>query len=118
MVPPSRRYYWRAPTPCLLPAALAWARGAVPPPALLVPLGMGTLALRWRDQGLPGSCGTPLCTCPALRPRRFLDVRPSCGIEVLPSVFRTTSASAANSISRLNHAARALAVYASQPGLP
>lgn len=26
--------------------------------------------IRWSTMGLPGSWGTPMCTCPALRPRR------------------------------------------------
>ncbi len=41
-----------------------------------------------------------------------------CGASVLPSVFWTTSAPTKNLISRLNHTAYMLTVYASQPGLP
>ena len=40
-----------------------------------------------RRSGLPGSCGTPACTCPALRPRRARHARPSHDVSTRPSVF-------------------------------
>ena len=48
-----------------------------------------------RRQGLSGSWGTPMCTCPALRPRRDLHARPTSASRCcLPSCL-TTSALAA-----------------------
>ncbi len=41
-----------------------------------------------------------------------------CGISMWPSTFITASAPAIGMLSRLNHTAYWLAVYASQPGLP
>ena len=61
--------------------------------------------------GLPCSQGTPMCLCPALRPRRTS--APSLhGASVLPPP-RGQRRLRQQSISRLNHTASALAVYAS-----
>ena len=77
--------------PAARPAALRCLRSAVPPctalrshrlaSAIAVGLGFSSSGhprpdSRWRRQGLPGSWGTPVRTCPALRPRRDLRARP------------------------------------------
>ena len=75
--------------------------------------------LTWRRQGLPGSCGTPVWTCSALRPRRD---RPRHG----RSSWRRRCCLPQPPLRRLPqsnhfgayHAACPLAVYASQPRLP
>jgi hypothetical protein len=69
-----------------------------------------------RRAGLPGSWGTPVCACPALRPRQARHARPSCGVSTRPSVYLTTSALTVGYLSRLHHAACTLPVYASQGG--
>lgn len=56
--------------------------------------------------------GRPLPTCPALRPRRSIRIRP-----LLPSAHITTSAPQ-ESLSRLNHTACRPPVYASQARSP
>ena len=48
----------------------------------------------WRRQGFPGSWGTLVWTCPALRPRRDRWARPFSAHPVLPSVVATSSAPA------------------------
>jgi hypothetical protein len=65
-----------------------------------------------RRQGLPGSWGTPLCACPALRPRWDLRARPS---RRFGTAFRDLKrvGSHDHPFSRLNHTACTLAVYAS-----
>ena len=68
--------------------------------------------------GSPRFLGDPLCTCPALRPRREPRARPYTASGLLPSVMRTTSAPSPHEISGLNHTACAPTVYASQGGLP
>jgi hypothetical protein len=65
---------------------------------------------------VPGSSATPLQTCPALRPRRTGYVRPlrrtRCCLRSVDGVGSTIG-----HISRLNHTACSLAVYASRLGL-
>ena len=46
---------------------------------------------RWRRQGLPGSWGTPVRACPALRPRRDLGARPIRRSGVAFRVLRTSA---------------------------
>jgi len=68
--------------------------------------------LRWKLRDLPSSQATPVCICPALRPRPGHDHQaitvtrccPRCSDDEGPSNII---------VSRLNHAASALAVYAS-----
>ena len=57
-----------------------------------------------------------LCVCPALRPRRDRRVRPLRHADAAPAL--TTTKAPALQLSRLNHTASALTVYASQDGLP
>jgi len=58
----------------------------------------------------------PLCLCPALRPRQDRRVWPCRHANAAPAL--TTTKAPALQLSRLNHTASALAVYASQGGLP
>jgi hypothetical protein len=93
------------------------------------------LFVDWRRQDLPSSQGTlvhsprpqtpvgrvSLCTRPVLRPRWAGSARPcpfSRADPVLPSATGTALATTIISISRLHHAARAPAVYASWLGYP
>jgi hypothetical protein len=74
-------------------------------------------SLSWRRQDLPGSSATPLRTCPALRPRRTGCAKAT---NDAPDVaFRSVDdvGSTIGHISRLNHTACSLAVYASRLGL-
>ena len=74
-------------------------------------------SLSWRRGDLPGSSATPLRTCPALRPRR---TRCAKATNDAPDVaFRSVDGvgSAFSHLSRLNHTAYSLAVYASRLGL-
>jgi len=116
------------------------------PPRSVASLGGTTFSL-WRREGLPGSWGTPLCACPALRPRRDLHVRPWALIRLvrdsecfvardyrrpclfpppistlqrLDAAFRLYESvgSHVEVISGLNHTACTLAVYAPQRELP
>jgi len=48
----------------------------------------------WRRRGFPGSWGTPMWTCPALRPRRDRWARPFSAQPMLPSAVTTSSAPA------------------------
>ena len=57
-----------------------------------------------------------VCLCPALRPRRDRRVRPLRHADAAPAL--TTTKAPALQLSRLNHTASALAVYASKAGLP
>jgi len=84
---------------------LAVRRGATP----LVPR---------RHPDLPGSWRTPLCTCPALRPRRDLCARPLPHFGCCLPPFGRRRLPRLPNISGLNHTARTFAVYASQGGLP
>ena len=73
--------------------------------------------LSWRRRDLPGSPATPLRTCPALRPRRTGCAKAT---NDAPDVaFRAVDGvgSAFSHLSRLNHTACSLAVYASRLGL-
>jgi hypothetical protein len=98
----------------------------LPPAARHNPRGPGTLGaaspfplarFRWRWQGLPGSWGAPVRTCPALRPRRDLGTRPArCSGVAFRRLEDVGSRNAV--ISGLNHTACTLAVYASQRRLP
>ena len=82
--------------------------------------GASILCLRphsWRRQDLPGSSATPLRTCsapttPADRLRQATTT-----LSMLPSVALHHVGSASCPLSRLNHTACLLAVYASQLGL-
>src|SRR5262249_31308844 len=67
--------------------------------------------------GPPRFLGNPAWMCPALRPRRDREVRP---MQLPDAAFRCFDGVGSRDkfISRLNHAAHPLAVYASQPGLP
>ena len=114
----------------LHPAALRCLRLAVPPccPCPLPRAGTtpGSLdcfyrgaraaSSRWRKRGLPGSWTTlaymPRSQTPADRLHLANSVQP-----MLPSANLTASAPH-QSLSRLNHAAYRLPVYASQPGSP
>jgi len=71
----------------------------------------------WRQQALPGSWMTLPRICPALRPRRnrFCQALQQPG--AAPTT-RTAKAPAIFSLSRLNHAASAIATYASRLGHP
>ena len=66
--------------------------------------------------GSPTFLGNPMCLCPALRPRRDRRVRPLRHADAAPAL--TTTKAPTIPLSRLNHTASALAVYASQGGLP
>ena len=74
-------------------------------------------ATAWRRAALACSQvpGRPLRTCPALRPRRTADPRPlqdrRCGLPAFEQRRLRIC-----TLSRLNHAACTLSVYASQPG--
>ena len=57
-----------------------------------------------------------LCSCPALRPRQDRRIRPLRCVGTAPAV--STTKAPAFVLSRLNHTASALAVYASQAGSP
>ena len=73
-------------------------------------------SLSWRRRDLPGSSATPLRTCSALRPRRTGCVKAT---NDAPDVaFRSVDGvgSTISHISRLNHTACSLAVYASRLG--
>jgi len=65
---------YRAALTCSLPSTAKRHRRR--PGVFLSPVTPRSGSLR-RRQGLPGSWGTPLCTCPALRPRWDLRARPS-----------------------------------------
>ena len=73
------------------------------------------LPRRWR--GLPGSWRTPVLV-PCSPTPAGSHAPGHCGAATRPSVTLRTSAPAMMTISGLNHTARSLAVYASQPGLP
>ena len=60
--------------------------------------------------------GGPSCTRPALRPRWSPGAASFSRAGMLPSAIPTASASTTNQISGLDHAAHALAVYASRRG--
>lgn len=62
--------------------------------------------------GSPKFPGTPLCIRPALRPRQDLDALPCRRFDAAPGIL-TAKAPGTIILSRLNHTAFALAVYAS-----
>ncbi len=66
--------------------------------------------------GSPTFLGNPLCSCPALRPRQDRRIRPTRCVDAAPAM--STAKAPAWQLSRLNHTASALAVYASQAGSP
>jgi hypothetical protein len=70
------------------------------------------------SSGPPRFLGDPLCTCPALRPRRDQWARPFAAPRCCLPLVQRRRLSHDSYLSRLNHAAHALAVYASQPGSP
>jgi hypothetical protein len=72
----------------------------------------------WRRQGLPGSWGTLLRTCSALRPRR--DRSRQARYDTSDAAFRRHHVVGSRDHNHFGacHAACSLAVYASQPGLP
>jgi len=128
---PASSVLWNAPTPARpsrrvsLPSHGSTAPPLVPGPGgprvfgprcLGCSIGCPPDPLARRRTGLPGSWGTPMCTCPALRPRRALHAWPALGVSTRPSVFLTTSALASCYLSRLHHAACTLPVYASHGG--
>ena len=133
MSSPASRVLCGAPTPCR-PSG----RTSLPS------LGRTALGLALRSQArgarLPGSwawlpgCPTRVAYAETTGPPRFLGVpharvprsrtpvesrcQASCGTSMLPSAVVTASASTPTQLSRLNDAARALPVYASQRRLP
>ena len=128
---PASSVLWNAPTPARPSHRVSLpSHGSTAPPLVLGPggprvfgprclgysIGCPPDPLARRRAGLPGSWGTPMCTCPALRPRRALHAWPALGVSTRPSVFLTTSALASCYLSRLHHAACTLPVYASQGG--
>ena len=68
----------------------------------------------WRQQDLPGSWMTLSRICPALGPRPGRRIRPVRHVDAAPASV-TTKAPAQYQLSRLNHAASAIATYASRP---
>jgi hypothetical protein len=60
--------------------------------------------------------GQPSCLCPVLRPRWTRRIRPFRCAGVAPAMTKTKASTL--DLSRLNHTASALAVYASQDGSP
>ena len=73
--------------------------------------------IAWRRSGLPGSWGTLVCLRPVLRPRQDRRTRPLRCVGTAPAQCHDEG-SHESVISGLNHTASALAVYASQGGLP
>src|SRR5205807_9535332 len=82
-----------------------------------VPRSSAFVSHSWRRRDLPGSSATPVRTCPALRPRRTACIRPICDARDIAFRMADDVGSAFSHISRLNHTACSLAVYASQLGL-
>ena len=87
-----------------------------PGPLRLSPMANPCHYCRWNSPGLPGSWGVLSCLCPALRPRPRLTALPFRQFGVAPAGQTTKAATI--TISRLNHTASALAVYASRCGFP
>ena len=132
-LPRLHRYYRDAPTPCR-PSRRAWfpslggtafALVFAPAASSASPRAKERLflrrptpeILRQRRQDLLGSWKTPMPACPALRPRQDLHARPLRRLGVAFRQYATATAPAFG-LSRLNHAAYELAVYASQHGSP
>ena len=130
---PASTVLWNAPTPHRpsrrTSFSFAWryhprTNGSLPAMVRAASRGRGLLLsaslsprrldLGWERSGLPRSWGTPLCRCPALRPRQD---RPHQAIrcdDAAPARSKTKAPT--KPISGLNHTAWALAVYASQDG--
>ena len=87
-----------------------------PGPLRLSPMANPCHYCRWNSPGLPGSWGVLSCLCPALRPRPRLTALPFWQFGVAPA--EQTTKAATITISRLNHTALPLAVYASSFGFP
>jgi hypothetical protein len=86
-------------------------------PRSTTPAGSSCLAMRTSQRGellLPTTFVCDLGRCRCLIPH-CLVVSPPRGTSMLPPLFETTRAPATSKLSGLNHAASALAVYASQP---
>ena len=133
-VPRLRRYYEGPLTPCRPFRHPSFPRVPVPPVArcfrshrsaerasmglvLVHPVDHIPGLLRWRRQGLAGSCGTPWCMRPALRPRWDLRARPLRHFGAAGGLFDVNGSHDLN-ITGLHHTAHALAVYASPVGSP
>jgi len=133
-VPRSRRYYELLRLPAILSVALRFLRLTVPPCALLFgsPTGVGAPPAErgYLGCGFPNHCSdsgngrisqVPVVLC-AFMPRSSTPVRPSsqaisalwCCLPDLPKPSALTH----SCLSRLNHAACMLPVYASQSRLP
>jgi hypothetical protein len=133
LVPPLRRYGGKLRLPADRPAALRCLRVAItivrsclslPTVSSASKWGLGSWFrpgalpyLRWSRQDLPGSWGTLVHARRALRPRWGLRARLLRRVGAA-AARKTTAAPASCFISRLNHTAHTLPVYASQPGLP
>jgi hypothetical protein len=129
-VPPLRRYYERLRLPGFHPASLRFPSlggsqrrsvvrsrgGRARRPRAWASTGCPTVH-RWRSQDLSGSWGS-LCALAALSDPGPTSAPRAGGAPVLPACRPMTPAPTSHSISRLDHAARALPVYASQPGSP
>jgi len=74
--------------------------------------------LRWRLQDLPGSWITLFHICPALRPRSDSPPRPCFLSKEYCPQYKNSEGSNVEFLSRLNHTAFAVAVYASHFGHP
>jgi len=122
-VPLLPRYYDALRLPTVHPAALRFLRLAVPRGRLrFAPAGQAIFMARLRPclhvetVGPPTFLGNPLCLCPALRPRQGRRTRPF-GTSARPPLNPRRRPPRLD-LSRLNHMASALAVYASQHGSP
>ena len=130
-VPLLPRYYDALRLPTVHSAALRFLRLAVPRGRLRFapaghkrqpPAGQAIFMARLRPYlhvetaGPPTFLGNPLCLCPALRPRRDQRTRPF-GTSARPPLIPRRRPPRLE-LSRLNHTASALAVYASQDGSP
>ena len=122
-VPPLRRYYETLRLPAAHLAALRCLRLAIPPlrplfrsrrPPSAADRGPGVWSpgtpgrdLARRRQGLPGSWGTLVCTCPVLRPRRDRARQAIAALSARPPSTATTTAPAMShfrgSITRPSH---------------
>ena len=128
-----RRYYQGAPTPAVLPASLPFVRQAVPRTAasreaagsrcdrLLVgtapvPHSSAFGSHSWRHAGSPRFLGNPFAHMPCSSTPADPAHQASKMYGILPSAPVDGVGSAVSHISRLNHTACALAVYASRPG--
>ena len=105
--------------PCRHPSVRSCASsGAAPHRPGRCSAGVPPALPSWRQRALPGSWAHPLRICPALRPRPGLRAKPSCGTPVLPPLNRRRRPQRSKNLSRLNHTASAVAVYALPSGSP